>query len=109
MTIYTMNYEGRSMERFLGDLRAAGVRMLADVDELAALTIAQPTALLCYEADFDRCHRTYVARAVAKVTGAQVCHITADGLVSDESGSSRGSLDGVPAHIFTRPVCACAA
>jgi uncharacterized protein (DUF488 family) len=150
MTIYTINYEGRSLEQFLADLRAVGIRLLADVREaplsrkpgfsknvlaaalrevdigyrhlrplgcprpirdqyrtdgdwerytrgfmvhlqeqpaaiaeLAALAGAESTALLCYEADFNRCHRSYVAREVAKIIGAQVRHITADGLVTD--------------------------
>jgi len=51
--------------------------------ELAALTAAQAAALLCYEADFNRCHRTYVARAVAQRTGGAILHITAGGLVPD--------------------------
>jgi uncharacterized protein (DUF488 family) len=53
------------------------------VDELAALTQAQPTALMCFEADFNRCHRTYVARAIAARTADPVQHITAAGVVSD--------------------------
>ena len=55
----------------------------ASVKALAALTEAQPTALLCYEADFNRCHRTYVARAVARLSGAGISHITASGLIPD--------------------------
>ena len=156
MTIYTISYEGRSLEQFLADLRAAGIRLLVDVREtpfsrkpgfsknalaaclrgvdmeyrhlrplgcprpirdqyrkdgdwerytrgfmahlheqqvataeLAALVSAKPAALLCYEADFNRCHRTYVARAVAKLTGAHVCHITAAGMVMDAPDSSQ--------------------
>jgi uncharacterized protein (DUF488 family) len=53
------------------------------VTQLAGLADAQPTVLLCYEADFERCHRTYVARAVAAQSGARICHITAAGLVND--------------------------
>jgi uncharacterized protein (DUF488 family) len=55
----------------------------ASVDELAKLCESQPTALLCYESDFNRCHRTYVARAVAESSGAKICHITAAGLVNE--------------------------
>jgi uncharacterized protein (DUF488 family) len=53
------------------------------VEELAALAAARPVALLCYEADFTRCHRTYVARAVAARTGMTVQHITPEGVVED--------------------------
>lgn len=53
------------------------------LDELAELCNAQPAALLCYEADFTRCHRTYVARAIAQRSAVPVRHITAAGLVAD--------------------------
>jgi uncharacterized protein (DUF488 family) len=159
VTVFTASYEGRSLEDFLADLRARGVRLVADVreapisrkrgfsksaladalartgiayrhiralgcpkpvrdayredgdwvrytksymkhlreqrpavEELASLTDAQPTTLLCYEADFNRCHRTYVARAVAERSGARVCHITASGLVEEAADSSRGCV-----------------
>ena len=59
------------------------------VDALASFSVIRPTALLCYEADFDRCHRTYVARAVARRTGARVCHITTSGVTTEAAGSSR--------------------
>jgi uncharacterized protein (DUF488 family) len=148
--LYTVSYEGRSLDRFLHDLREHGVRVLVDVREapisrkpgfsktalaaslddagvgyvhmralgcpkpirdayredgdwsrytalfnkhlqrqgaalaeLSELAAAQPAALMCYEADFNRCHRTYVARAVADRLGATVGHITAGGLVKD--------------------------
>jgi uncharacterized protein (DUF488 family) len=150
MNVFTAGYEGRSLESFLTDLRAHGVRLLADVreapisrkpgfsksalaqalqhagidyrhiralgcpkpirdaykedgdwarytrafmkhldaqhaavDELTQICAGQSTALLCYEADFNRCHRTYVARAVAERSGAHIRHITAAGLVDD--------------------------
>jgi len=150
MTIFTVGYEGRSLEDFLADLKAQNIQMLADVreapisrkpgfskaalnealhsagiaythiralgcpkpirdaykedgdwvrytrafmnhlhlqqhsiEELAIAVQAQRTALLCYEADFNRCHRTYVARAVAAINQLLICHITAAGLISD--------------------------
>jgi uncharacterized protein (DUF488 family) len=155
VTLYTISYEGRSLQKFLADLQAANVRLLADVrenpfsrkagfsknalaealrnsgiayrhlrplgcpkpirdrykedcdwdrytrdfmshlagqqlalEELLALASAQPTALLCYEADFNRCHRTYVAREAANLSGTAVCHITAEGLVPDTPPAS---------------------
>jgi uncharacterized protein (DUF488 family) len=151
VTIYTVSYEGRSLQEFIAGLLASDVRLVADVREapisrkrgfaksalsealqragigychlralgcpkairdrykqdkdwarytaafmahlseqraavaeLAARTEAQPTALLCYEADFNRCHRTYVARAVSARTGSDVCHLTASGPVPDQ-------------------------
>lgn len=58
------------------------------IDELAGLAAATPTALLCFEADFLRCHRSYVARAVATRTSAAVQHITAAGLIPDPGQSA---------------------
>jgi uncharacterized protein (DUF488 family) len=55
----------------------------AAVAELAEASARQPTALLCYEADFNRCHRTYVARAVVQRNGLAIGHITAEGMVRD--------------------------
>ena len=54
------------------------------IEELRALVVSQPTAVLCYEADPNRCHRTYVARAVAKQAGASICHITLKGLILEQ-------------------------
>ncbi len=55
------------------------------LDELATLCAEQPTALLCYEADFTRCHRTYVARVVAARGGENVVHVTDAGPVDDSA------------------------
>ena len=54
------------------------------IDELARLCMEQSSALLCYETDPARCHRTYVARAAAAVAGADVLHITSAGIVLDQ-------------------------
>ena len=55
------------------------------VRELADLCEKHPAALLCYEADAGLCHRTYVARAVAAVSGGNVMHIGADGITPDRA------------------------
>ena len=57
----------------------------AALAELAAVVADRRTALMCYEADFNRCHRTYVARAVAQRTGASVRHVTAAGVVEEDA------------------------
>jgi uncharacterized protein (DUF488 family) len=58
----------------------------AAVRDLAAACRGSAVALLCYEADSGRCHRTYVARAVAGVVaGARVVHIAADGVIPDRA------------------------
>jgi uncharacterized protein (DUF488 family) len=56
-----------------------------EVHELARLCEQQPAALLCYEADAGLCHRTYVARAVAAVSGADVMHISGAGVTPDRA------------------------
>jgi len=50
---------------------------LASVKELAKIGTATTAALLCFEADFTRCHRTFVARAAAAAGAPSVAHITA--------------------------------
>jgi uncharacterized protein (DUF488 family) len=46
---------------------------LQDIIKLAQVS---PCCLLCFEADFDRCHRIYVGRAAANMGGFQLAHIT---------------------------------
>ncbi|MEX0733671.1 MAG: DUF488 domain-containing protein [Steroidobacteraceae bacterium] len=53
------------------------------VSELAVLCEERSAALLCYEADAGFCHRTYVARAVAAMSGGSVLHIGAAGITPD--------------------------
>ena len=55
----------------------------AAVGELAAVCEARAAALLCYEADAGFCHRTYVARAAAAISGGSVLHIGAAGVTPD--------------------------
>jgi len=45
------------------------------VAELAAFARSTPTCLVCYEADFAACHRTYVARAAHRRGGPAVTHL----------------------------------
>jgi len=48
------------------------------VTELADLVEVSVCALLCYEADFNFCHRKMVADAVSKHCGVKVKHIPVD-------------------------------
>jgi len=52
-------------------------RQRAAVIELAKIGSATTAALMCFEADYARCHRTYVARAVSQAGAPAVAHITA--------------------------------
>jgi uncharacterized protein (DUF488 family) len=49
----------------------------AAIDELAELAASSNCALLCYEANFNFCHRSMVANAVRALRGADVEHIKA--------------------------------
>jgi hypothetical protein len=55
------------------------------VGELAAVCKTHAAALLCYEANADFCHRTYVARAAAAIAGGSVLHIGAAGVTRDRA------------------------
>lgn len=45
------------------------------IDELAELAVSSSCALLCYEADFNVCHRSMVANAVRDASGVDIEHI----------------------------------
>ncbi|WP_312414893.1 DUF488 domain-containing protein [Comamonas sp.] len=49
----------------------------ATVRELVKLTKTTKACLVCFEADFTMCHRTYVARAARRFGGPSVMHLTA--------------------------------
>lgn len=48
------------------------------VGDLARLAKSSACALVCYEADPNFCHRSFVAEAVAALCGAEVRHISAE-------------------------------
>jgi uncharacterized protein (DUF488 family) len=148
--LYTVGYEGQSIEHFLRRLREAGIQTVIDVRELPlsrkrgfskralaavlaahsisyihlpALGCPKPVrdrlkadgdwgryardfaahlatqgeftarvaemartricGLLCFEADFDRCHRSLVARKVAADGGPPVAHVTSTATILD--------------------------
>lgn len=47
------------------------------VAELAKIAHSTSACLVCYEADFNFCHRSMVARAVSQAGGPRVMHLTA--------------------------------
>jgi uncharacterized protein (DUF488 family) len=71
---------GRYTAAFMRHLNKQG----AAVDAVAHLCKSSSVALLCYESDPRQCHRTYVARAAARVSGAHVSHINANGSIRDQ-------------------------
>jgi Domain of unknown function DUF488 len=58
---------------------------LAEVGRIAGKTVA---CLVCFEADFNRCHRSIVARATARAGRLRVVHLTI-----------RGEIPDAPAHL----------
>jgi uncharacterized protein (DUF488 family) len=46
------------------------------VRELVKISQTTSTCLVCFEADFSMCHRTYVARAARQLGGPVVTHLT---------------------------------
>lgn len=55
----------------------------ATVRELVKLSKATTSCLVCFEADYAACHRTYVARAARKLGGPLVMHLTAKTILPD--------------------------
>jgi uncharacterized protein (DUF488 family) len=51
--------------------------------ELAAICERGRTALVCFEHDFNRCHRTFVAREVARLLGSDIAHIVGSAIHRD--------------------------
>jgi uncharacterized protein (DUF488 family) len=53
------------------------------VAELARIAKKTSACLVCFEADFNRCHRSIVARATARAGGPRVIHLTLKGEIPD--------------------------
>ena len=58
------------------------------VSEVARIALTESSCLVCFEEDFNRCHRTYVARAVAAKSGLKVAHIMKQTVILDETSRS---------------------
>ena len=57
----------------------------AAIAKLASQAASSNCALLCFEANFRRCHRSMVADAVTRVTGMSVSHICVDEIRTGEA------------------------
>lgn len=56
----------------------------ASVRELVRQARATSACLVCFEADYSMCHRTYVARAAQRLGAPVVKHLTAKTIVLDQ-------------------------
>lgn len=65
-----------------GFMKHLGQRQAA-VAELAKLAKSTSACLVCFEADFNFCHRTYVARAAHAAGAPSVMHLMARTMCSD--------------------------
>jgi uncharacterized protein (DUF488 family) len=61
----------RYTKEFMGHLRGQS----SPIRDLVELSRATTAALMCFEANYSLCHRTYVARAVAAAGGPPVWHL----------------------------------
>lgn len=55
----------------------------ASLRELVKITHATVACLVCFEADFSMCHRTFVARAARQLGGPVITHLTAKTALPD--------------------------
>ncbi|MBA4341337.1 MAG: hypothetical protein C0423_04200 [Methylibium sp.] len=55
----------------------------AEITDLTLTTQAQTACLVCFEADYVFCHRTYVARAARQAGAPAVQHLTARTVIAD--------------------------
>lgn len=55
----------------------------AEIVDLTKTSLAQTACLVCVEADFGYCHRTYVARAAHQAGAPAVQHLTARTVIAD--------------------------
>jgi uncharacterized protein (DUF488 family) len=58
------------------------------VTELVSIAKSSPSCLVCFESDYTQCHRTYVARAAAKVCKLRVIHLTNQTEIPDAAHSA---------------------
>jgi len=73
----------RNWKRYEKDFNAYLATQTAAVSDLAAFSKTTKACLVCFEADFNFCHRSLVARATATAGGASVVHLTATGETTD--------------------------
>jgi len=61
----------------------------ADLATLKALAAAKTVALLCYESDPEGCHRSIIAKLVAKSVNLAIVHLSVEAQRAPISGRSR--------------------
>lgn len=72
-------------DRYSRDFHTYLAGQTETLQDLAKFTRATTACLICYEADFSRCHRTYVARAAHRLGALAVTHLTAKTTFPDQT------------------------
>ena len=70
-------------QAYIRGFQAHLVTQQAEIEKLARTMLAQTACLVCFEADFGFCHRTFVARAAQKAGAPAVQHLTAKTVIAD--------------------------
>jgi uncharacterized protein (DUF488 family) len=65
----------RNWPRYTDDFMSHLAQLSQAIARLASLTAGSKCALLCFEADFNRCHRSMVAHTLSERCGARVEHL----------------------------------
>ena len=71
-------------QRYTREFNAYLATRAEDVAKLARTARATTSCLICFEADFRLCHRSYVARAAALAGAPAVAHLTATATIADQ-------------------------
>jgi uncharacterized protein (DUF488 family) len=53
--------------------------------DLIAIARTASSCLVCFEADYNKCHRKFVARAAAEIAAFQVRHLTNQEVIAEEA------------------------
>jgi uncharacterized protein (DUF488 family) len=76
--------EDGDWQAYTRDFQAYLATQEASVQQLSRFARSSTVCLICFEADFNFCHRSYVARAVMRAGGPPVQHITAKTVFPDQ-------------------------
>lgn len=92
MVVFTVGHSTHAIERLIELLSAQGVELVADVRR------ERPTAVMCAEGDWRRCHRRILSDVLV-ARGWEVRHIAPDGSTSPHALTEFAVVeDGLPRY-----------
>jgi uncharacterized protein (DUF488 family) len=71
-------------QRYAREFNAYLATRTDEVANLARTARATTSCLICFEADFRLCHRSYVAQAAARAGAPPIAHLTATATIADQ-------------------------